>query len=282
MHLPLSIRDRARWLGLFALLLVALLGASLWLSRQGLGTLRLSDYESATCSTGRADGPRLQLLTLTPVRAEQVVQRLCSNPVVGEHYAGVEIRWRSRGFLTARHILEGQYDLFWNREHLLLGMVPDFYDYYRPLLQTPSYGVYWLSRGAPVEMTAAYFEGRTVGLVEDTRSQTFYLQPMNALTGAGIQLRPDQLRHYRDSQSLYRAFAEGEVDLISSPADLARRLNMPHDYTTLIDAEVPSGAWYVKQRLWGSGVECALLDALMALEPLIGGRHSQPVAASCP
>lgn len=268
---------------MIAVLLAAALAVSYGLSEQRAAPLQLSDYQAYRCETGGESGPRLRLLTLTALYAPELAERLCGADAVRRHFSGVDIAWRPRGFLTARHILEGQYDLFWNREHLVLGMVPEFYDYYSPLLHTPRYAVHWLSHSdEAVTLDPGFFEGKTVGLLADTHSQTYYLQPMNALSRAGIRLSEQQTRLYVDANNLYRGFRRGEVDLISSPLFFADRMGIAYEHSLLINADVPSGTWYIKNRLLDSGVECVLLRALAVMEPIFKGGGSSAAGIRCP
>ncbi|GAB3270134.1 hypothetical protein GCM10027297_01270 [Parahaliea aestuarii] len=266
-------------------LLIALCAAaaSTLLSLPRLAPLPLSDYQSFACSTPDPAGkPTLQLLSLTDAYAEDLASLSCQGRTVAERFAGAEIRWRPRSFLSARDILEGRYDLFWNRRHLVEGMVPEFFEYYQALLQTPNYPLYWLSNGAAPAMSQQYLEGRVVGLLADTTSQTYYQRPMNALNRAGLQLGRDQLRLFPDPQALYRAFATGEVDLISSPLFVVDGFGLPYEHHLLIDNNVPSGTWYVRKSLVGSGVDCDLLAALEATSALFpaGGRVADGI--HCP
>lgn len=286
LQLPILVNSRAHyWLLVSLLVSGALLASYLLAVRQAPEKLELSDYQSFACETGGAGQDTLRLLTLTSLYTPEMATRLCRRERVAVHFVRVNIAWRPRRFIGTRDILEQRYDLFWNRQHLVLGMVPSFYDYYSPLLHTPRYPVYWLGHAPIPEISPGFLEGKRVGLLSDTSSQTFYLRPMDALHRAGIALDDSQKRLYPEIGALYRAFRRGEVDLISSPLFLAERLNVPSEHRHLIAREVPSGTWYISNRLLGSGVECDLLEAVSAMEPLFrtGATPAEPAEGiACP
>ncbi|TXS95408.1 hypothetical protein FV139_05845 [Parahaliea maris] len=283
MQLPLPVNNKLQYFLLLALLALGLAVLSVILSTPRVGALVLSEYQSVSCTTGAAAGKdNLQILTLTDAYVEELATATCAGEAVARDYSDVTISWRPRSFLSGKDILEGRYDLFWNREHLVLGMVPEFFDYYQPLLETPSYAVYWFSRGGLPEMTREYLEGKVVGLLDDPSSQTFYQRPMNALHEAGIELTDQQLRLYPDPHALYRAFTTGEVDIISGPIFLAERFQLAYEHQLLIEDRVTSGTWYVNRRLVGSGVECDLLAALGVTNPLLIGDPLVAEGIQCP
>ncbi|KJS09326.1 MAG: hypothetical protein VR73_02460 [Gammaproteobacteria bacterium BRH_c0] len=267
--------NRVIYVVLLSLVICLVLTASCWLARQPFVTLndtdiQLGDYSHYRCQTGRDSGPVFRMLTLTSTEAMAMADRLCRAPTISRVFSAVEISWRPRGFLTARLIVDEAYDYFWNREHLVQGMVPDFHNYYRPLLDTPVYALYWLSLHSQPQLSREYFADKTVGFLQDAHSQTFFLQPFNALKEAGITLRESQKRFYPDINALYQAFASGAVDLISATPGIADELGITEYYSLLLADDVPSGRWFLRQRWFGSGVECDLLN-LNGPDPFLVG-----------
>src|SRR5690606_41138471 len=100
----------------------------------------------------------------------------------------------------------------WNRRHLVIGMVPDFDNYYRPLLDTPTYALYWIAIGWQPRISAAALAGKTLGFLQDPHSQTFFLQPFKALKEAGITLDESQKRFYPAMAALHPAPTDGALD----------------------------------------------------------------------
>lgn len=273
--------NRVIYLALLTLVICLVLATSCWLARQPFATLsssdiQLGDYNRYQCQTGLGSGPLFRVLTLTSTQAIAMADHLCRAPAISKQFSAVEISWRPRSFLTARLIVDEEYDYFWNREHLVRGMVPDFHNYYRPLLDTPVYKLYWLSLRSQPQLSQEYFADKTVGFLQDAHSQTFFLQPFKALKEAGINLRDSQKRFYPDMNALHEAFASGEVDLITATQGIARGLGIGDHYSLLLADDVASGRWFLRQRWFGSGVECDLLN-LNSPDPFLVGPPT-PVA----
>jgi hypothetical protein len=222
-------------------------------SRQPLATPAFADYASYECRTisnsSENSGPTFRALTASSQKAVELADALCAAPTIGNHYARVVVEWRPRGYLSARHVVEQQYELFLDRRYHILGLVPDFRQYYSPLLDLPSYPVYWVSRTSTPELTQNYFANKTVGLLTDFYSQSFYLLPMKSLQEAGLNLEESQMRFYSDISTLYSAFADGEVDLITSPDIKSWRVDSDKAHRLLIDDAATPHTWFISQNL---------------------------------
>jgi len=260
--------------GLVAAVIALVLGASQWLARQSSMAVELDEYNSYHCQTGAATGATFKVLTLTSAEAMPLADRLCRSPAMRRQVADVVVTWRPRGFLTAKDIVEEEYDYFWNRRHLVIGMVPDFDNYYRPLLDTPTYALYWIAIGWQPRISAAALAGKTLGFLQDPHSQTFFLQPFKALKEAGITLDESQKRFYPDMAALYRALTDGEVDLTTGTDRIIRELGIGAHHRLLLADDVSSGSWFLRNRWFGTGIECvvALLngpDPFFAHQPTL-------------
>lgn len=263
-------------------LLVAALAAAigLWLAMQSRVEVSLGDYSRYQCLTGRASGPEFRVLTLTSVDAMAMADRLCASPAFSSRFSAISISWRPRQFLSAQHIVDESFDFFWNRQHLVEGMVPEANNYYRPLLHTPSYALYWISHDQDLRLQGTYFADKTVGLLQDTRSQTFFLQPFKALKSAGIELRDEQKRFYPDMEALFQGFASGEVDVITGIPRLMDRYGVNSYHSLLLAEQVPSGSWFVRNR-WFDELGCELAR-LTGPDPLFSQPPELAVGLACP
>lgn len=264
------------------LLMTCLLGGSaimlsLWLSRVNMGELALNDFNSYRCDRvhARGDG-EFHLLTLTPVNAREIADRLCRNATHWDGIGAFRITWQPRTFLTAPAIVAETYDLFLNREHLVRGMVPRLDDFYLPVLEPPAYHLYWMSLREPPQADPEWFAKQRVGLLEDPGSQTFFLAPTAWLREAGIELSPDQLHFYPDIPALFAAFLDGEVNLISGEPVMLRQMHGDSTpplstegakvHTLLINEQLTPGTWFIsRQRAADPGL-CHLLSVLRELD----------------
>lgn len=220
----------------------------------------LEGVTSYQCATGSHAGGVFRVLTLTFDGAGELAEQLCATPALARVFSRVLVTWRSRDHLQASHIVNEDYDYLWSREHLLRGLVPDVERYYRPLLETPGYNIFWLSRVGPVLLEPAFFTDKRLGLLEDSHSQTFYVQPFIALKEASIELHPEQKRFYPDVTLLRQALEEGLVDIIPAAA-LPVGPTGEHFSQTLMVSGMSSGAWYLRARYFDGRLECALLAA---------------------
>lgn len=254
----------------------------LWFAGQTNVAAPLGDYNTYQCETGTAGNASFRVLTLSSEGAIAMADRLCQLPAMRGQFNAVTITWQHRGFLTAQHIVDEEYDYFWNRQHLVAGMVPDFHNYYRPLFSTPVYSLYLISRHEQPQLTPAHMAGKTLGLLRDPQSQTFFLQPFKALKEAGISLQESQKRFYPDIASLYAAFRDGKVDMVTGTRQIFRDQGVDTYHSLLLADNVSSGAWFLRRRWFGSGLDCALIQAGVH-SPMLEGVPSVTVesAANC-
>jgi hypothetical protein len=270
---PLITTNRASYFLLLCLAICLPIAASAYLSKTQPHALHLSDYRSYQCSTGNTQAQRpFRVLTLFYTYATELVDTLCANELIRQQFSAVEILWRPRSYLGANHILDEDFDIFWNRHHVVSGLVPEFSNFYTTLTETPTYELYWISKDSVPTLTTDYLKEKTIGFSRDSQSQTHFLQPMSALRQAGISLSAQQKKFYTDPSAIYAAFNNNEVDIISGPLPRAKADDGAKVYTSLIDSAVPSGAWFIKNNLLALDnihqVECAILNSLTVYAPL--------------
>ncbi|QQD18628.1 hypothetical protein I6N98_01775 [Spongiibacter nanhainus] len=280
--LPIITRRRPVYALLVALLAALPVLASLWLTNQHFEPIKLGHYDSYRCATG-GDGtlPTFKVLTLTSQLAIELADRLCDSDIVGRHYQAVDISWHPRAFLRAEHLVEGRYQLFWNRRHIVEGLTPDAHTYYLPIIDSPRYSLHWVSLNSPPQLTQAYLADKVVGFSQDQQSLSFYLRPMAALTAAGIELAPQQKRFYPGFKGILKAFLAGEVDIISSTGGGLEGLTETELHFTLMDDDVPSGSWFLQRSHYSPELACELSEALQLFDQLFEG-DSTLTPEGCP
>ena len=248
---------------LCALPLCLAVGICYALSSQPLAPAMASDYSNYQCTTGaNHSGKTFRILTLTVMDAVAVANSLCESPEVQAHFDSVDIIWHTRGFITAQDIVEQKYDLFLNRPYLVAGLVPDYERYYRPLMTSNPYSVYWLSKVSKPELTQAYFADKSVGLMDDFYSQSFFLLPSGSLREANIQLKDEQKKLFHDLSSLYSAFEAGEVDVITSPDLGAFSDKISPLYNLAIAEQAPPISWFIRREPASEALHCAVHGVL--------------------
>ena len=250
------------YLLLCALPLCLAVSISYGVSRQQLAPAMASDYSNYQCTTGSNRPETFRILTLTVMDSVELANRLCAAPDMQAHYGQVEIVWHTRGFITARDIVEQHYDLFLNRPYLVAGLVPDYERYYRPIITSAPYSVYWLSRTSKPELTPAYFADKRVGLLDDFYSQSFFLLPSGSLRSANIQLNDAQKVLFHDLNSLYSAFETGDVDLITSPDIGSFGNRIDPLYNLAIEEQAPPISWFIRRDAGSSALHCTVQNII--------------------
>ncbi|WP_105103102.1 hypothetical protein [Microbulbifer pacificus] len=257
---PLFLTSRKLHFTALGLLLAVGTVLCLWSSGQRVALPELGDYHLYRCETGgESTAPVYRLLLVSSVRAREIADRLCAAPSVQRGYSAVQVSWKPRAYLTAEEILSEEYDLIWSRAHSMAGLVPEYGDYYEPLLQYDHYRVYWYSRGGSPKLSADYFHGKRIGLLNDKLSHTLYLLPLASLKEAGVNFGEENLRYFDDAASLYQAFARDELDLVSGGDYVRTDLDIPLS-RTLISGDVTAATLFVRKKRV-AGIDCALAAA---------------------
>lgn len=244
-------------------------------------TLAEADYYRTSCQTGNPEpADRLSVLLVTPHQARDIASQLCQSSHISQQYSAVDVSWKPRTQLTSQALITETYDVIWSREHVLIGLVPNFDQYYDPLLQFDQYSVYWLSLQSKPVLTAEYFQGKRIGLLNDKNSHTHYLLPLQSLHRAGLDAQSLQLIHFEDTSNLYQSFQSGEIDLITGGANYTSPTPV---YSSLIDDDAIAASFFVRQALADPAIRCELVQAIAPLKSLwqINDLH-QSVAQTCP
>jgi hypothetical protein len=254
------------------------------LSRQASSAVELGHYYQHICnvhdSTALTGGTpqenaarhnRLRLLLVSPAMADEIASLLCSRPSVIQQFSGVEVSWRPRMELSAGDLVNESYDVIWNREHFLTGLLPDLPLYYDILLQYDNYAVYWLSLQSTPVLTAEYFRGKRVGLLSDVSSHTHHLLALRSLRAMNTRESDIVPVFFEDASALYNSFYRGDIDLITG--GLSFLADQPV-YKTLLDDSATAATFFIRKQLQQPALRCDIVDALQLLTPLWQGIQS--------
>ncbi len=111
-----------------------------------------------------------------------------------------------------------------------------------------------------------------VGFSDDQQSQTYFLQPMNALKHAGIHL--DAAAPLLSARNGARIISGGQVD--------AQALDIAELQLTRLAADVPSGTWFLHRPLHERGLSCEIVKALEVFAPMFQRPSRVLPEAGCP
>ncbi|WP_221793147.1 hypothetical protein [Oceanobacter mangrovi] len=260
MTLPTTYWNQPLYLAVVAIGLIAILTLSSLAARQQAEPLHLSDYYSYQCQTGSSQQATFRILTLSADHARELADNLCGQAEFSEHYGSVSIRWRRRDFLTLELIQESRYELFFNREHVVTGIAPNYQLFYSGFHRSPYYSLYWASHQQPVQLSREWFVNKTIGLLEDSRSQSFHIMPLDQLARIGLKPNSPQIHYFGDMAALTAAFDKGQIDITTKTSGMLTKQPDQLALTTISDHMYP-GNWYLSHQVAAS-VYCSLHRAL--------------------
>jgi len=248
-------------------------------SRQTSSAVELGHYYQHVCDVPGSEQTvtnldyrgRLRLLLVSPAMADEIASLLCGRASVIEQFSGVEVSWRPRMELSANDLVNEHYDVIWNREHFLTGLLPDLHLYYDTLLQYDNYSVYWLSLQSTPVLTAEYFRGKRIGLLSDVSSHTHHLLALRSLRTINTPQSDFVPVFFENASDLYSSFYRGDIDLITG--GLAFQAGQPV-YKTLLDDSATAATFFIRKQLHQQALRCDIVDALQLLTPLWQGIQS--------
>jgi hypothetical protein len=285
----MSYADKVDVIGLVLMRFAVLSGAGVvcllilfLVSRHSSSEIELGHYYQHFCDIPDSNVPaaqpsnnkRLRLLLVTPAMASDIATLLCERASVREQFSGVEVSWRPRMELSANDLVNESYDVIWNREHFLTGLLPDLHDYYDTLLHYDNYAVFWLSLQNTPVMTAEYFRGKRIGLLSDVSSHTHHLLPLRSLKAVNAHQGDFDPVFFDDTSALYDSFYRGEIDLMTGGLSFAAE-DQPV-YRTLLDNSATAATFFIRKELQQPQLRCDIIDALELLAPLWQGIESHP------
>jgi len=240
-----------------------MLAVSYLINSQNIRQLQLSDYYSYSCGSETEEpGREFRILTVARTEALSLADYLCSNPDFSAVYPSVSIRWQRRDYLTLDHIQEQSFDLFFNRQHVVSGIAPNYKLFYSLFHDSPHYTLEWISNDDQPQLNADYFSRKTIGLLSDPKSQSYHIMPLDTLKAAGIQLPKSRIIYFSDTYSLYQAFNVGRVDMIPVPR-VKSNAQVPFRaaYRLNISDAMSPGSWFLSHKV-GIAVHCDLQKVL--------------------
>lgn len=232
--------------------------------------LELGNYYQYRCKTGNEAATRneLRILSVLPTWSADMAEQLCQADSIRNAYAGVTVSWKPRTLLSTADLVNERYDVIWNRHHFLTGLMPDFDNFYDTLLHYDNYSVFWFSQLSAPQMTAEYFRGKRIGLMNDDSSHTHNLLPLTSLKsipGLGEEYTPV---YFDDAGSLYDSFYRGQIDLITGGLTFAGEGEV---FRTVLDNSATAATFFVRRQLDDPRQRCDIIAALKLLTVLWQG-----------
>lgn len=200
-------------------------------------------------------------LTLSPDIAIEIANSLCKSPALVSRFGTVKIEWRDHGAIDAKEIVEKKFHLLWNRQRVLLGLMPEVEKIYSEISQSPSYSSFWVTRVMLPEFSQDALSKLRIGILDNQKSQTGYLLPMKYLYSSNIEVEELNISKYKSHYALIEAFINNKVDIISTwDESLQERIDFPVSYIAIKEG-ISTGSWFGKNDLIN---DSAILSAMVA------------------
>ena len=230
--------------------------------------LEVRDYNIRHCDfKANPRGPVLRILDAVYKENLDLVDTWCHTQEIAQHFSSLEVHRVHRDHLDKRELYESHYDLVLAKPELMnsVGQAGRNNIDYVLIAQYPHYGSQLVSLQGTPELSAAWMQGKTFGLVDDPNSVSAYQIPKAALRRSGLSQAPT-LVYFRSYRQMYKALFEGSVDII--PALLSEEgpdsvLQLPPGL--ILEETIPGPAWYMHRELLRGRAYCDLQTALVEL-----------------
>jgi len=249
--------------------MVFALGALAALRGFDIRPLELRDYNLLHCDLAAGDAglPLLRILDAVYIEELDMLQAWCSTPQLAARFRGIQARSVHRDRVDLRDLYEDRYDLVLAKPELMDSALASGRQgiSYRKLASYPDYGSQLVSLAGTPQLTRAWLEGKTLGMLDDPNSVSGYQIPLSALKNRGLEAVPD-IVYYRSYRQLYEALFTREVDVI--PALLSDEgptsaLQLPPGL--VLEETLPGPAWYVSEELAQDPLVCRFQQILKDL-----------------
>lgn len=271
----LSLRRTFSQTSFYYLLYVAAFAAALALAwftviyGFALQPLAVRDYSVRHCDiAANPGGPVLRVLDAVYMEdVDTVLDTWCHSPDIARHFGALELRSVHRDHFDLRELYESRYTLVLAKPELIDsgGRVNKDGISYELFAKYPEYGSQLVSLKGTPELSAAWMQGKTLGLLDDPNSVSAYQIPRAALHRSGLQDVP-KIVYFRSYRQLYKALFEGQVDMISallSEEGPDSSLRLPPGL--VLEETLPGPAWYIHRDLLQKEERCVLARALQDL-----------------
>lgn len=240
----------------------------------------LSQYR-CTIPGGAGHAP-FRVYLPTDYLSSELGQRLCRS-LPPERYGSVILSWQPREQIDTDTLLNRQFDLLWDRQRVLEGHLPAARELYPLLLPLPHYQVIWFSQSEHPALSAAFLQGKQIGLLADRRSQSGHQWPLKQLALHQLPTQRSQLHFYTNRQTMLEDFLKGRLDLIPGLRLYPGLSHWPESRVLAIATDLPIGDWVVSRDV-PAALRCPLLAALRLYEPMIRqlAGDTRWSGASCP
>ncbi|MGR5167372.1 hypothetical protein ACPV5L_09175 [Vibrio astriarenae] len=233
------------WLycGVLVLCLAAIIH---WLvSRHHIDDMALNTSQNKSCEVTESQGERtFTIFWPSFPLAENIAKTFCELLLIDSEYSRVVVVVMPRDRLETRHMTTEAFDLIFSRHYVLNSIFPNYESFYHSIVSWPTYSVYWLSHEP---LSVAHYDSSRIGLLNDHRSQSGYIEPMKFLKHQNLELASLDIHYYDNRQALVTAFRNQKVDMIPNLTFDSDSETVSEYHKTLINDQLEIGSWYVNK-----------------------------------
>ncbi|GEA60791.1 hypothetical protein [Vibrio comitans] len=226
---------------IFSLLIFTLVGVLIYFSSQHtVSSVPLEHRFNYKCDVSQPTGTRVfQIYTPVAMDTERFNAYLCDVLLIDSQYSQVVTSHLPRSNISANHLSTEPFSLVFSRDYLMSSALPGFQSFYTELLTLPTYYIYWVS-SQPI--SPSLFQTVSIGLLNDEKSQSGYLEPVSYLLHLGLDPKTLDIQLFSNRGTMQQAFDRGDITIMPF-ASLNSIENYEH--TQLINDRALLGSWYV-------------------------------------
>jgi hypothetical protein len=223
-------------------------------------------YNSYSCQTAhdnRQTGATFRVLDLFRLNTNELVDRLCASAEIGARYSRVEVIWTHRDQLDLREIVNQSHELVLAKPEVLTRLAETPATVYAPLASYQEYKSQLISLRFAPELSAEFFAGKRLGLLDDPNSLSGYQIPKAEMRRAHIDESTFAIVYFKSHADLHRALFADRVDVIASYS--AAYFGDDRAATKRIDLQsgLSGMQWYLHPALFNSAIHCELYRNLI-------------------
>lgn len=226
-----------------------------------------------SCQVADSSGNKtFRIYTPSNWKAQEMAALFCDSVLVGSDYSRLELSWKPRERFTSDDLLAQHFDLLFSRPRVLNGLVPDSQSLYEQALVLPAYTIYLYGHIPIRRLASATLYKRTIGLLDDKRSQSGFLIPEVELKKRGVKLSAENTRWFHHRNDLVRAFIDRDVDFIPAIGIEPELVSWSSEQRIALKTIPSAGSWYLSHSL-SDALKCSISQSLITKlqeSPLMG------------
>jgi hypothetical protein len=262
-------REFAAYYARFAAVALLVLGGAVAgaLNSVSLRPVPPVQYNTYECATGgHSSAAVFRILVFAESQAVQHADALCRDQAVQERYGRVHVMWRHRDLSEVRISFDQEFDLLLAKPELVERNDIDLVDHYVPIAVYSDNTSRFVSLESLPELSADYFRGRTLGMLDNPKSVSGHQVPRQALRNAGIDERQLDVRYYETHEDLFYALLDHELDVIATGLALPDSHHGSQPLLVLpIQGGLKSPRWYLRPSLVDTVLYCHIVSVLQAI-----------------